>query len=469
MFPAFALGAVIALLIGFCVALGIGGGELSPLNPVGRAKKLLNEMKSIHGKIGEAETVGNLDEVKRLTAEYQGKSLEYDKLEPELKRHEQLGAYEERLGKLPQLTADMQGKAIMPMERREAATAVDQDAADRELEAHFHTRLQGKSIPDAAMDALMPPAWCSQPRDRAIKLPQRLARLVLGTQGKALPVTSSGFTFPTARAEVGMYAPAGAYLFDQTMRWPASGPIDFPKLTQSGTQWGGVAAARTDEGAGANSGEFAIQQAEIIPYEISAYTELTQRMLNRSPVNLEPLLQQLFRLAIMNTVDGEIINGDGVKKCLGITNAASGITGVARAEAVKVAYDDLLNLKYAVPAQLRNGAAWAISDEAMAYIEALTDKNERPLFNVDLTGQFAGRLLGFPVINHAQIALGTMGDVVFGQLKAYVCAVEEDVVIARSSDFKFQTGAVAYRAIACIGGKPTNAKGLTFLTNARPG
>jgi HK97 family phage major capsid protein len=85
---------------------------------------------------------------------------------------------------------------------------------------------------------------------------------------------------------------------------------------------GGVVARWTEEAAQLNETEPALKQIELINYELSGYTKVSNTMLADSAIGLEAFLYALFGRAIAWYEDYGFLRGNGVGKPLGIFNWA---------------------------------------------------------------------------------------------------------------------------------------------------
>ncbi|KKK47003.1 hypothetical protein LCGC14_3159580, partial [marine sediment metagenome] len=159
-----------------------------------------------------------------------------------------------------------------------------------------------------------------------------------------------------------------------------------------------------------------------------------------------------------------IFSGSGVGQPLGIIGA-SGVRTVGRAGANAVTYADLVALKHLVLAEHRPGAQWFINDDVEEFLENTVDTDTRPLFSGNVaTGPYE-RLVGYPYhVAGNSPTLGTDGDVMYGNPKHYYLVVEEEIVVAKSKHFKFQTNRTAFKVYMVVGGRPAGPRAFAYLT-----
>ena len=432
------------------------------------ASGILAFLEGVSGKIEIAEAAGKADEVKTLQAEYQGKSAEFDAMEAEIAEAEAHAKRRESVNRLSKLAAP-EATAGKTIPGGSPAEAVDHDKLDREIEGHFLGALDGKAVPDGAREALTPKnqKWGANAA-KGLVLPKHLAKALLpeafGLRGKALPMTSvgtsGGYMTPREfRAELLRYQAEEPALFPNVRQVPTTtGKVDWPRLKQDSPsdQYGGVIMTWTAEGADKTDTESTIEQVQVDAYELSAYTEVTRALANRSAIPIEALIQDLFRTSLLGYLDAAILSGNGSSKPLGILTAASGIGSVARAEALKVSRNDLIDLKHALPLGARRGpCGFIVADEAMEYLEKAVNDLGLPVHAVNPSTGKLDSLVGKPILGvFSSGTLGTAGDVIYGDPKQYIAAVDQEIVFASSDQYQFKSGRIAYVIFMLVGGKP---------------
>lgn len=242
------------------------------------------------------------------------------------------------------------------------------------------------------------------------------------------------------------------------------GTLQFPRLTQTDSnEFGGVAVSRNTEGQNANETELEFELETIQTYQIDAYTTASKTLLRRSRINLEAEILQKFRDAMIYTFDGEIASGTGSGEALGIVNT-TGVRNVAREVANQVSWGDLVNLMFAIKDAHATAATYVISRTVHKYLMGLKDTFGRPLFTASVANGIADRLataLWFEAY-HAS-AIGSEGDVIFGNLNNYWHVIEEDMVISRSEHAEFRKGLVAFRLEAYSGGELMQPRAFAIL------
>lgn len=446
-------------------------------------KKCLNELDACSKSRDEAK-----DEAGKNAAEaaYKAKAAEYDAFNAKIEEAKAHIARKAKLDELQKLAAKSQGdeqtQTIPTGTPAEAKNHQAEDVAHRQFVCDF---FNGKSLSGQARDLLAPRTeWKQLDRNNSIRLSKSVVDHLFF--GKALPLTTNSGSEGTnlvatlTKPELVAYKPNVANLYSRVQRVPAqNGTIQWPKLTQAapGTEGaadefadvGGVLVAWTEEGAEKSEAEPNFEQLSITPYELSAYSELSRTLIGRSVVDVESILDMLFRDAIIQKLDRAILNGNGTGKPTGILQTAS-IGAPARAVNTQVSYDDLVNMEGAVRPVFRPNGGFIISDSALKYIKKLKDSANKPIFAADASSPMASRIMGYPyIVTEISPALGTAGDVTFGDLSRYICAVEEEVVVAASEHYKFRQGVKAYAVWMKVGGKLSQAGAFAGLAVAAGG
>ena len=129
--------------------------------------------------------------------------------------------------------------------------------------------------------------------------------------------------------------------------------------------------------------------------------------------------------------------------------------------------DDLVKLKHAILPDHRNGASYVVNDSVEEVLELTKDGFGRPLFRASTANGPFDRLVGFPYTVGTNLpALGAPADTIFGNLKLYFLAMEEEITMARSSEFKFRTNLIAFKIFSVVGGRLLEPLGVSILDNA---
>lgn len=134
---------------------------------------------------------------------------------------------------------------------------------------------------------------------------------------------------------------------------------------------------------------------ELQGYLAGALTKLSNSLINNTDLDLVNFVVERIAYEVGRFMEGELLNGTDTK-IAGITTLEAGQI-IETATAGVVDGDDLISLKNKVKQAFRKKAMWVMSTETKSSIEKLKDENGRYLFTEDLTGEFDGKILGYPV------------------------------------------------------------------------
>jgi HK97 family phage major capsid protein len=245
-----------------------------------------------------------------------------------------------------------------------------------------------------------------------------------------------------------------------------AGRATIPVLDQpNGGNFGGVAHTwKASEG---------LTKGETFPYftdfnittdELSSWTEMNLTAISRSVIDLTAEVVRLLRDAAHYEWSRVILNGSGTNQPTGIVDY-SGINSVTRNAAGAVSWVDLVGLIYAVSQGNRQGSQFVLDDSVEQDLMGQEDADGKPLFTASVASTIVAKLAGRNYIAHEHTpALGTAGDIVFGNWNQYMFAIEEDITIARSDEAEFKKGNVVFRMISFVGGKPIQPTAFAQLT-----
>lgn len=141
----------------------------------------------------------------------------------------------------------------------------------------------------------------------------------------------------------------------------------------------------------ASIGKF--KSVELGNYLAGALALISKSLVANTDIDLETVVINLMAQAIARFME---------KECLyGTDNKVAGLRGVTQtittATAVAITADELIKLKNQIKKGFRTNANWIMSNETLTAIELLKDNNGKFMFREDMTGEYSGYLLGYPV------------------------------------------------------------------------
>ena len=451
-------------------------------------QKAFDDLEGILAKITEAEEAEDTDAVETAKTLHAEKSKEFDSLEAKVMEAK---SHQKRVDLLKEVQ-DMSIPDPTVVAGKTVPTGSPAQPVDHVAEAHskneaFYSWIKGKKLDGETRKLITPKSERMQGSESAdaVVIPDRLASRMMGSTyamafGKTMfsTATPAGIQTNPSAAQNLVPQEFSAVLqqlpfdvpsvLDRVTVVPSvTGTVTWPALVQTtGNEFGGVAFQWLGEGAEKPETEPEFEQLEISTHELSGYTEISERLLSRSSINLETLLATLYRGAMVYTIDNAILQGSGTGQPLGIVNTA-GINLVTRNTDNVVNYSDLVNLKHAVKGVHRSGSNYVVEDSVEAGLELQTDTLGRPLFRASMANGPFDRLIGYPyIVGTNNPTLGTSGDIIFGNLRHYVLVMEEEITLARSEHVKFRENKVAFKVFTVVGGRLLQPRGMAILSDS---
>lgn len=193
--------------------------------------------------------------------------------------------------------------------------------------------------------------------------------------------------------------------------------------------------------------------------------KLSKSLIANTDIDLENTVVNLVAEAVARFMEHECLIGtDG--KVLGLRGVA---LNVDAASATAITAGELVKLKNKVKKGFRKGAKWIMSNETLTAIESLKDGNDRLLFHDDMSGEFDGYLLGYPVEvsdNMPDIATKT-AVIYFGNFSGLALKQRDDALELQVLREKYATQhAVGVNAWVEFDAKVENAQKIAKLTMA---
>ena len=182
------------------------------------------------------------------------------------------------------------------------------------------------------------------------------------------------------------------------------------------------AAAWTDEGGALTFDDATFDQILLDAHKLTVAVKVTEELLYDSAFPLENYIMNQFTKALSNAEEDAFLNGDGIKKPLGIfASTGGGEIGVTTASATAITADELINLVYSLKRPYRKNAAFIINDQTLSAIRKLKDSNGNFMWQPALIAGEPDRILGYPVHTSAYVPIIASGAsvIAFGDFKYY--------------------------------------------------
>lgn len=156
-------------------------------------------------------------------------------------------------------------------------------------------------------------------------------------------------------------------------------------------------------------------QTDLPVHEIAAFVDVSNALLEDSAFNLESELAFDFAEEFGRIEGAAAINGNGVKKPLGLLNT-TGITQVAGGHASTVTADGVIDLVYSLPAPYAASAVFGMARTTMGAVRKLKGTDGHYLWADSLAAGQPNTLMGYPVVEMPDMpeVAGNALPIVFG-------------------------------------------------------
>lgn len=142
----------------------------------------------------------------------------------------------------------------------------------------------------------------------------------------------------------------------------------------------------------ADSGKFT--SVDLGGYLAGALVLIGKSVINSSTVNVVQFVIRKIAEKVAQFIEGELLKGSGSSAAQGACKTSNVVT---TGTALTVGLADLITLQSAVKQAYQKNACWTMSPTTFTAIKLLTDGQNRPLVEPDVTKSFPYTLLGKPV------------------------------------------------------------------------
>lgn len=182
-------------------------------------------------------------------------------------------------------------------------------------------------------------------------------------------------------------------------------------------------------------------------YLIGALAKIGNKLVNNTDFDLVNIVINIIAEYVKLFLENEALNGtdDKIQGCRDIPakqTVTSAVAGV-------ISYDDLVKVKNKVIQSFRKGSIWVVSQETQNILETMKDGEERPLFVADPTGEFDGKILGYPVyVSDAMVDIEAgKSPIIFGNFSGLAFKTTKELeiqVLKEKYATQHATGVVAW-------------------------
>lgn len=265
-------------------------------------------------------------------------------------------------------------------------------------------------------------------------------------------------------------------LIDQVAAVPLQGGESYTKSFVTGYGEGGY----TAEGIAYTSAEPTFDNVEIGKAKITAYAEITEEVEKLPNLDYVSYVSETMRRAIRKKITKQILIGAGGANALtGIFNAPANVIPVASdieiSEIDETTLDTIV-FGYGGDEDVEGQAVLVLNKDDLAAFNAVRYTDNKRAYKLKLNADGNSGTItsdgSFEVpfiINSAAPALSAAGTAVdtycmaYGKLATYEMPVFSPLTVQKSTDFKFSTGQIAFKASIFAGGNVASYKGFARI------
>ena len=213
----------------------------------------------------------------------------------------------------------------------------------------------------------------------------------------------------------------------------------------------GAASWITEEGAYPATDD-AYGQKVMTAKKVGRIIKVSEELLADSAFNLEAEITMSLGDSIAKAEEAAFIAGADASDPRGFLSDATALTTAA---AGAVGYQDILKLKFGIPAPYRTNAVWLMSDTAAKVISSLVDTTGRPLWQPSIQAGQPDILLGKPIYYSPYMPAFAEGakTIAFGDFKYYRIGDRVGLFIQRLNELYAANGQVGFRAMRRTDGR----------------
>ena len=247
--------------------------------------------------------------------------------------------------------------------------------------------------------------------------------------------------------------------------------LDVTTVQAAGTSpfFGGVVMNWTEEAQTRTETEPVFKQIDIIAYELSGYSKISNALMADSAIGLDALLMSLFGRAISWYEDYAFLRGNGAGKPLGAISWP-GFVSVTRSGANAFVLADFAGV---LGRWLQNydgsASCWVCHPTVLVKLFQLASTLGQLIFIDNVREKPRMMLAGLPLVVSEKVpALGTAGDIGVYDWSKYIIGDRQQIEIAFSEHYAFVNNQGVWRFVSRVGGKPwmTDKVTLSDATNS---
>jgi HK97 family phage major capsid protein len=229
----------------------------------------------------------------------------------------------------------------------------------------------------------------------------------------------------------------------------------------------------TAEGENYTDAEPTFDYADINKYKITAYAEVNEEVEKLPPARYIAEVENAVLGAYRKKIIQQIVNGSGTNELVGIVNAPAKVIAADQRKTLATIDENTLDniiFDYGGDEDVEGDATLILNKLTLKEFAKVKGTDKKRAYEIVLRGN-SGTINGIPFVctsKLAPFATVTAGApyMIYGKLKGYELAYFTDVEIAKSTDFKFKQGVIAFKVSGFVGGSPAMYNGFMTVQKA---
>lgn len=247
---------------------------------------------------------------------------------------------------------------------------------------------------------------------------------------------------------------------------PGVESVTIPAMAETsradGSRQGGIRGYWKSELSELTSSQMTLREVKLTPHELYVFCYVSDKLLRSSPSTASRLIETGAADEIAFKIGDAIINGDGAGKPVGVIGhvATVSVTKETGQAAATILYENISKMWSRCHGNWRSNAVWFCNqdiDTALRNMAFPVGTGGVPVFLPPggASDSPYSQLFGRPVVPIEYCpTLGTVGDIILGNLQSYAAAVKGMADAAYSMHLKFDYAQTAYRVIFEMDGQP---------------
>lgn len=229
----------------------------------------------------------------------------------------------------------------------------------------------------------------------------------------------------------------------------------------------------TAEGNPYTDAEPTFDYAAINKIKITAYAEVNEEVEKLPPARYVAEIENAVINAWRKKLVQQIVNGSGTDELVGIVNAPAKIITADQRKTVAAIDENTLDniiFDYGGDENVEGDATLILNKLTLKEFAKVKGTDKKRAYEIVVHGN-TGTINGIPFVCTSKLAaFGNVSNgapyMLYGKLKGYELAYFDELEVAKSTDYKFKDGVIAFKVCGFVGGSPAMYNGFISVQKA---